>query len=122
MWSRAGAAPTASPRTARDVEQGRQVYATNCAACHGAEGRGDGPSAGAFATKPSNLTDGRLMNPLPDEFLVNVIRDGGPAEGLAPTMPPFDRMLSADQIRHVVAYIRSIAQPAYRPEDARSLV
>ena len=25
------------------------------------------------------------MNPLPDEFLVNVIRNGGPAEGLAPT-------------------------------------
>ena len=106
----------------RDLERGRQLYATHCAACHGPEGRGDGPSAAAFATKPSNLTEGRLMNALPDEFLVNVIRHGGPAEGLAPTMPPFDRTLSAEQIRQVVGYVRSLAQPGFRPEHSRSLV
>ncbi len=121
-WSRAVAAPTASPVVTRDVELGRQLYATHCAACHGPEGRGDGPSAAAFATKPSNLTEGRLMNALPDEFLVNIIRHGGPAEGLAPTMPPFDRTLSGEQIRQVVLYVRSVAQPAYRPEHSRDLV
>ena len=121
-WSRAGAASTASPVVTRDLELGRQLHATHCAACHGPEGRGDGPSSAAFATKPSNLTEGRLMNALPDEFLVNIIRHGGPAEGLAPTMPPFDRTLSAEQIRQVVGYVRSLAQPAYRPEHSRSLV
>jgi mono/diheme cytochrome c family protein len=121
-WSRAGAASTASPIMTRDLELGRQLYATHCAACHGPEGRGDGPSSAAFATKPSNLTDGRLMNALPDEFLLNIIRHGGPAEGLAPTMPPFDRTLSAEQIRQVVGYVRSLAQPGYRPEHSASLV
>jgi mono/diheme cytochrome c family protein len=121
-WSRAGAASTASPVMMRDLELGRQLYATHCAACHGPEGRGDGPSSAAFATKPSNLTDGRLMNALPDEFLVNIIRHGGPAEGLAPTMPPFDRTLSAEQIRQVVGYVRSVAQPRYRPEHSAGLV
>jgi len=121
-WSRAGAASTASPVMPRDLELGRQLYATHCAACHGPEGRGDGPSSAAFATKPSNLTEGRLMNALPDEFLVNIIRHGGPAEGLAPTMPPFDRTLSAEQIRQVVGYVRSLAQPGYRPEHSASLV
>jgi mono/diheme cytochrome c family protein len=121
-WSRAVAAPSASPAMTRDAQLGRDIYVTHCAACHGAEGRGDGPSAAAFASKPSDLTDGRLMNPLPDEFLSNVIRHGGPAEGLAPTMPPFDRTLSADQISQVVQYLRSVAQPAYRPEESRSLV
>jgi mono/diheme cytochrome c family protein len=121
-WPGAMAAPNASPVMTRDVELGRQLYGTHCAACHGPEGRGDGPSAAAFATKPSNLADGRLMNALPDEFLVNVIRHGGPAEGLVPTMPPFDRTLSADQIRQVVLFVRSIAQPAYQPEHARGLV
>ena len=106
----------------RDVELGRQLYATHCAACHGPEGRGDGPSSAAFATKPSNLTEGRLMNALPDDFLVNIIRHGGPAEGLAPTMPPFDRTLSAEQIRQVVGYVRSLAQPGYRPEHSARLV
>lgn len=121
-WSRAGAASTASPAMARDLEVGRQLYATHCAACHGPEGRGDGSSSAAFATKPSNLTEGRLMNALPDDFLVNIIRHGGPAEGLAPTMPPFDRTLSAEQIRQVVGYVRSLAQPGYRPEHSGSLV
>jgi mono/diheme cytochrome c family protein len=121
-WSGAVAAPAASPVMTRDVELGRHLYATHCAACHGAEGRGDGPSAAAFATKPSNLTDGRLMNGLPDEFLVNIIRHGGPAEGLAPTMPPFDRTLSGEQIRQVVLYVRSVARPTYAPDQARGLV
>ncbi|HUF92731.1 MAG TPA: c-type cytochrome [Candidatus Limnocylindria bacterium] len=121
-WSGAAAAPSAPPAMTRDAQLGRDIYVTHCAACHGAEGRGDGPSAAAFATKPSDLTDGRLMNPLPDEFLSNVIRHGGPAEGLAPTMPPFDRTLSSDQISQVVRYLRSVAQPAYRPEESRSLV
>jgi Cytochrome c7 and related cytochrome c len=62
------------------------------------------------------------MNGLPDEFLVNVIRHGGPAEGLAPTMPPFERTLSDDQIRQVVRFVRSIARPAFQPAQARSLV
>src|SRR5207244_1834675 len=82
--------------------------------CHGEGGRGDGASASGFATRPSDLADGRLMNGLPDEFLVSVITHGGPAQGLAPTMPPFDRTLSADQIRRLVAFVRPLAKPDYR--------
>ena len=60
LWSRAGAAPT----TSRELASGRQALRhTHCVACHG-EGRGDGPSAAGFGTKPSDLTDGRLMNRL----------------------------------------------------------
>ena len=62
------------------------------------------------------------MNPLPDEFLVNVIRAGGPAEGLAPTMPPFEKFLNPGQTRQVVAYLRSIAQPPFRAGQAAPLV
>jgi hypothetical protein len=62
------------------------------------------------------------MNPLPDEFLVNVIRYGGPAEGLAPTMPPFEKFLSEAQTTQVVAYVRSLATPPWRPGQTGSLV
>jgi mono/diheme cytochrome c family protein len=115
-----GAAP-ARPAD-RDVQAGQAVYATHCAVCHGERGKGDGPSAAAFATKPSDLTDGRLMNPLPDEFLVSVIARGGPAEGLAPGMPPFERTLSPQQIQQVVRYVRSLAVPPWRPELSPPLV
>jgi mono/diheme cytochrome c family protein len=126
LWSRAGAAsPSAQPREAsqpREVLNGRQLYSTHCLVCHGEAGRGDGPSAGGFATKPSNLADGRLMNALPDAFLVNIILHGGPAEGLSPGMPPFAAFLGEAHARDIVAYVRTLAQPAFRPEDARTLV
>jgi len=101
---------------------GEKLYRQYCAVCHGDTAKGDGPSAAAFATKPADLTNGTLMNPLPNEFLVNVVRHGGPAEGLSPGMPPFDRYLGDQQIRTLVAYLRSLAQPAYRPGSATTVV
>jgi hypothetical protein len=62
------------------------------------------------------------MNPLPDEFLVSVIRHGGPAEGLAPTMPAFEKFLNPGQTAQVIAYLRSLAQPPRRPEQEMPLV
>jgi mono/diheme cytochrome c family protein len=118
LWSRAGAAPTAS----RELASGRQLYATHCVACHGESGRGDGPSAAGFGTKPSDLTDGRLMNRLPDEFLVNIILHGGPAEGLSPNMPPFAGYLGETQARDIIAHLRALAQPPFIPGRAGSLV
>jgi len=118
LWSRVGAA---SPTTSREIASGRQLYVTHCAACHGDGGRGDGPSAAGFATKPANLTDGRLMNPLPDAFIVNIILKGGPAEGLSPTMPPFGAYLGEAQARDIAAYLRSLATPPFQPEAARTL-
>jgi mono/diheme cytochrome c family protein len=118
LWSRAGAAPTAS----RELASGRQLYATHCVACHGESGRGDGPSAAGFGTKPSDLTDGRLMNRLPDEFLVNIILHGGPAEGLSPNMPPFAGYLGETQARDVIAHLRSLAQPPFVHGAAAPLV
>ena len=119
LWSRAGAGGSTPPR---ELASGRQLYVTHCAACHGDGGRGDGPSAAGFVSKPSDLTDGRLMNGLPDAFLVNVILKGGPAEGLSPGMPPFGAYLGEAQARDIAAYLRSLAQPAFRPESARQLV
>jgi mono/diheme cytochrome c family protein len=106
----------------RDVKTGATLYARDCATCHGPTGQGDGPSGAGLATKPANLADGRLMNALPDEFLVRVIRDGGPAEGLAPTMPAFARFLGETEIRQIVSYLRSIAQPPFRADQARAVV
>jgi mono/diheme cytochrome c family protein len=105
-----------------DVAAGRELYVRHCAACHGEAGRGDGASAASFATKPADLTDGRLMNGLPDEFLHNVIMHGGRAEGLSPGMPPFAAYLGEDQAPQVIHYVRSIAAPPFRAETAKPLV
>ena len=115
-----GARPVAGqPSTAASapgpVRPGQAVYERHCARCHGMTGGADGPGASALPIKPPSLTDGRLLNPLPDEFLVTVVRDGAAAVGLAPQMPAFGRLLSEREIRDVVAYVRTLAQPPYRP-------
>ena len=104
------------------VKAGRTLYVRHCATCHGEGGRGDGASAASFATKPADLTDGRLMNGLPDEFLVSVIMHGGPAEGLSPGMPPFSAYLSDADTRLLITYLRTIAAPPFRAEMAKPLV
>ena len=116
VW-RAVAAPPS-----REIVSGRQLYVTHCAVCHGDTGRGDGASAAGLATKPADLTDGRLMNGLPDAFLVNIILRGGPAEGLSPTMPPFGTYLGESHARDIAAYLRTLATPAFSQQAAPRLV
>ena len=113
------AAPAAPPVA---PSPGRALYMTHCAVCHGESGLGDGASAASFASKPSNLTDGRRFNQLPEEFFINIVLNGGPAEGLAPGMPPFRGHLNEGQIRDIVVYLRSLADPPFKPGDPRPIV
>lgn len=39
-----------------DAARGEQLFAQNCAACHGSEAQGDGPMAATLAKPPANLT------------------------------------------------------------------
>jgi mono/diheme cytochrome c family protein len=117
LFRGAEAAPSAA-----DVKSGQALFTPYCAVCHGSGGRGDGPSAATLAIRPADLADGRLMNPLPDDFLANVIRNGGAAEGLSPVMPAFAALITADQARLVIAYLRSLAQPPPGANAARPAV
>jgi mono/diheme cytochrome c family protein len=41
---------------AEDIDLGELSYESNCAACHGRNGKGDGPVSAELRTKPSDLT------------------------------------------------------------------
>jgi mono/diheme cytochrome c family protein len=45
-----------APGPAEVTESGQETYRAYCASCHGATGRGDGPTAPALRQKPANLT------------------------------------------------------------------
>jgi mono/diheme cytochrome c family protein len=94
---------------------GQAVYEQHCATCHGATGASDGPGAAALPIKPPPFTDGRLMNGIPDAFMLQVVTEGSGSVGLAPQMPAFGRVLTDREIRDVVAYVRTFAQPPYQP-------
>jgi mono/diheme cytochrome c family protein len=101
------------------LQRGEQVYAQYCAHCHGAEGKGDGVSGQNLPVKPQNLTEGRVLNALPDHFLYKVVAEGAQSVGLSPLMPPFVPQLSDTQIHDVIAYVRTLARPAF---DAKAVL
>jgi mono/diheme cytochrome c family protein len=41
------------------IEHGAKVFATNCAMCHGAEGKGDGAAGASLNPHPRNLVEGK---------------------------------------------------------------
>jgi high-affinity iron transporter len=45
------------PRKAPDLARARQLYADNCASCHGADGRGDGIAARGMEPAPTDFHD-----------------------------------------------------------------
>jgi cytochrome c oxidase cbb3-type subunit 3 len=93
---------------AADVEQGKKLYGQFCASCHGQSGKGDGPAAAALNPKPRDHTDKEYMSKMSDEDMFKVIKNGGVAIGKSPLMPPWGASLKDDQIKDVVAYIRTL--------------
>jgi mono/diheme cytochrome c family protein len=100
---------------AADVAAGRVLYQQYCSVCHGSQGKGNGPAASTMHPKPRDHTDGQYMNALSDAHLTKVISEGGAAVQLSPLMPSWKGVLSPQQIADVIAYVRTLAMPPYRP-------
>jgi high-affinity iron transporter len=49
------------PESAPSLARGAEVYHANCASCHGALGRADGPAAHGLDPSPTNLADGTAL-------------------------------------------------------------
>jgi putative copper resistance protein D len=56
-------ATSPAPYDVRSIVAGSALYAMNCSACHGAEGRGDGALAASLPVKPTDLTEHAAHHP-----------------------------------------------------------
>ena len=98
------------------VEEGREVYAANCAACHGAnaEGQPDWHVKKADGTLPAPPLngDGHTWHHA-DGVLYWVVSEGGqiledPALDFKSAMPAFGGQLSQSEIVAVLTYVKSL--------------
>lgn len=96
--------PHPVPRNATPVQR---AYLGHCATCHGANGHGSW-RATIFLIRPGDLTDKKALAPLPDDYLFSLIKNGGATIG-KPGMPAFGYHLTDDQIRALVAYVRTLS-------------
>jgi mono/diheme cytochrome c family protein len=65
-----------TPKT--DPTNGKMMYTSYCAPCHGTDGRGQGPAAGALKDAPTDLTGLAKANhgKYPETHIVSVLRFG----------------------------------------------
>jgi mono/diheme cytochrome c family protein len=96
---------------ASEAERGAALYARQCAACHGAEGRGDGEAAYLLNPKPRDFTAAtyRLVSTwesVPtDQDLFRTISRGMPGSA----MPSWGHLPEADRWA-LVRHVRSLAE------------
>src|SRR3974390_3171094 len=73
------------PAISQGADLGRAEYLSSCAACHGADGKGNGPIASQLVKQPSDLTNLAKQNGgvFPIETVYRIIdgREGGGAPG-----------------------------------------
>lgn len=91
-----------NPLGADAATAGAEVFKTNCAACHGDTGLGDGPAGAALDPAPKNLAD--LQAQAGDDYLFWRITTG--KEGTS--MVPWKGILTEEQIWQVVAFLRTL--------------
>lgn len=95
-----GASTSACEKKA-DAAQGRDLYTTTCARCHGADGSGGLPVFDG-GPSPRNFHDRAFQTDRTDEQLKLTIMNG---KGTG--MPSFGTIFDEQQLRSLVAHVRS---------------
>jgi high-affinity iron transporter len=91
-----------------DVAAGGALYEQNCATCHGAAGRGDGPAAKGLSTVPPAIGTAAAMHGVSPALMYRIV-----SVGVRGTAMPAWTSMTPSQRWNVVAYVTSLrATPA----------
>jgi high-affinity iron transporter len=93
-----------------DPTKGQVKFKELCSSCHGETGKGDGPASAALNPKPANFSDPARAATNTDEYIYNMIKEGGAANGKSPLMVSWKAALSETQLMDVAAYVRSLSK------------
>ena len=97
-----------TPRPPRGASRGERLFYALCVTCHGVDGRGSW-RASLFLIRPGNLADAGRLDQRSDQYLVDIIKNGGAPIG-RPGMPAFGAALSEEEIRELVAFVRGLSR------------
>ena len=86
---------------ADENEVGKKLFAQRCAACHGADGKGNAKMAETLKVK---IPDLGAASGKSDPELLKLLADG------KPPMPSFGKGLSSDELRAVLDYAKKLAK------------
>ena len=125
MGLSAAAVSAAEAPFAASSLRGQVVYQKACAACHGETGNGMGQGAGPLDPKPRDFTSGIYkfrttgLGELPtDADLLKVVMQG--VHGTQ--MPAFKNVLTAQEMKDVVAYIKNFSPDFAEAEEEPEVI
>lgn len=91
-----------------DASRGKTLHLEHCAECHGADGKAQ-VIVLHMDTVPKDQSDPVYMKNLPDAYLYLAVCKGGLAVGKNFVMPPWGDLLSDQDIKDLVAHLRSFS-------------
>jgi len=92
------------------LQRGAELYATNCASCHGDGGMGDGPAGATLDPSPSPIAHTSQM--MADDYLFWRISEGGTPFNTS--MPPW-KYLDEQSRWDMINYIRALGAGTVQP-------
>jgi len=98
------------PAAEKFIREGGEIYAAQCARCHGAQGFGDGEVAMDLRPTPAFLAFMIDSPDLVDEYLMWTVAEGGVEFGS--DMPAFKDTLTNREIWKIVVFMRAGFPPA----------
>ena len=104
VLSRLAAAAVIAAAPIAFAADAKEVYDKSCASCHGKDGKGDTPAGKKLKAK--DYTDPAVQAALKDEELIKAVKEGV-KDGDKTKMKGFGDKLTDEEIKQLIAYIRS---------------
>jgi mono/diheme cytochrome c family protein len=94
------------------LARGKEIYAAQCALCHGETGDGKGPGAASLKLKPADFTDRKMVAEMAGNYWVWRVSEGAleePFKSKGSSMPAWKHELSLNDRWAVVAYAHTLS-------------
>jgi mono/diheme cytochrome c family protein len=88
----------------------KEIFATRCTPCHGAEGKGDGAASASLTPPPRNFHDPAWQSSVDDAYLEKIIKLGGAAVGKSTAMPSNPDLTDPAVISALKDYVRALGK------------
>jgi mono/diheme cytochrome c family protein len=96
---------------------GEKINQIHCVRCHNSESTPERVSNhDNLDAMPHAFTEGAVLSPMSEANLVAIIARGGVALNKSAAMPPYGNTLTKVEIDALVAYLRAVADPPFRPQ------
>lgn len=116
--------PFVTPLLAQDAESGpdgRALYLSSCANCHGPDGTGAQAAIVGLPIQPPDFTESSFASREPAADWAGVVTHGGPIRAFDQMMPAFGDALTREEIDAILAYVQTLYEDKSWPRGEFNL-